>query len=336
MNSDKILIIGYGAMAAAIAQGLNGKYHMEICGRDPSKARDFIARLGLQNAVALEVSAKSVAESPILDIQDKILLLCIKPYGLGSFCYKGRAKSVYSVLAGVSIAKLAAHIQATSYVRLMPNIAALHGCSATTAFCSPVRLDLERQTPKSQALESPALESRFSLEALRAQAEMICRGFGEIVFVQDEKLIDSSIATSGSAPAFLALVAQALVDSGVMVGLSRADSSALVAQTFAGMGELLKHHSPQELIDKVTTPGGTTIEGLAVLESRGVRGAFMQAARASVEKARTASLSCQSSTQPSAPAHLSADPSVQSAHTSACTQPRDSATHEPTPCDRKP
>lgn len=342
-------------MAGAIAQGLNGKYTMEICGRDRKKALDFIAELGLQNATAPESNPiESISNPHAIHVQDKILLLCVKPYALANFSYIGQAKSVYSVLAGVSIEQIATHICATSYVRLMPNIAALHRLSATTAFCSVGGAGMinvqDRQTNqmaqqmaqkeeqesdqamgenkdstqakhakqsqqaicnKRSCVDSLARQSTMQAESLsqqiaqlKHQAREICCGFGEIVFVENEKLIDSSIATSGSAPAFLALVAQALVDSGVMVGLSRADSRTLVAQTFAGVGELLRHYSPQDLIDRVTTPGGTTIEGLAVLESSGVRGAFMQAARASVAKARAASAPVYPCfpTQPQAPA----------------------------------
>lgn len=266
-----IIIVGYGAMAQAIAKGLNGIYPLEICGRDSTKAEKFIAELGLVNAKAIPLESSSnnqvkcnrakasmECKASIVPAQDKIVLLCIKPYGLGSFSYLGKAKAVYSVLAGVSVATLQSHISAQAYIRLMPNIAALCGLSATTAFC---------------------------LNASRNQVKKICESFGSVVFVEDEKLIDASIATSGSSPAFLALIAQALVDSGVRAGLGRIDSLKLVKESFVGVGALLDRYTPQELIEQVTTPGGTTIEGLAALESSGVRGAIMRACQASVSKA---------------------------------------------------
>lgn len=272
-----IIIVGYGAMARGIADGLRriGKYHLEMCGRYVSKAQDLIYDLGLENAkaIALESSSSNQCDSShntlestqsnalslSIDIQDKIVFLCVKPYGLSSFRYVGRAKAVYSVLAGVSVATLQSHISAQAYIRLMPNVGANQLVSATAAFC--VNADME-------------------------QAQEICESFGSVVFVEDEKLVDASIATSGSSPAFLALIAQALVDSGVRAGLSRKDSLELVGQTFLGVGYLmLEHRTPQEIIDMVTTPGGTTIEGLAVLESSGVRGAIMRACQASVYKA---------------------------------------------------
>ena len=273
-----IIIVGYGAMARAITYGLSriGKYHLEMCGRDVSKAQMLINEFALKNAtaIALESSSSNQCDSShntlestqgnalSIDIQDKIVFLCVKPYGLGSFHYVGQARAVYSVLAGVSVATLQSHISAQAYIRLMPNVAASQLDSATAAFC--VNADMK-------------------------QAQEICESFGSVVFVEDEKLIDASIATSGSSPAFLALIAQALVDSGVRAGLKREDSFKLVARTFEGVGLLmhLENRTPQEIIDMVTTPGGTTIEGLAVLESSGVRGAIMRACQASVSKAAT-------------------------------------------------
>ena len=223
-----IIIVGYGAMARAITYGLSciGKYHLEICGRDVSKAQMLINEFALKNAtaIALESSSSSQCDSRhntlestqsnalSIDIQDKIVFLCVKPYGLSSFHYVGQARAVYSVLAGVSVATLQSHISAQAYIRLMPNIAALCGLSATTAFC---------------------------VNADRNQAKKICESFGSVVFVEDEKLIDASIATSGSSPAFLALIAQALVDSGVRAGLKREDSLKLVKESLVGVGALL-------------------------------------------------------------------------------------------------
>lgn len=249
----KVLFVGYGNMACAIAKRIdsntNGKYTIQVCGRDRQKAQDFIQTNNLHNA-------SSIDSAPI-DIQDKIVILAIKPYGLDEFIYKGVAKSVYSVLAGVNIESLKQHIKAKSYIKLMPNVGAAFGLSSSVAFTQ--NADLQ-------------------------EVKEICESFGSVVFVDNEKLVDSSIATSGSSPAFLALIAQALIDSGVREGLKRSDSAILVQKTFEGVAKLLESKTPQQIIDLVTTPGGTTIEGLSVLESSAVRGAIMQACHASVQK----------------------------------------------------
>lgn len=254
-----ILIIGYGNMAGAIARGLSGTFRLEICGRDVRKAKAFIEQHQLQNAKAIPLESSMPNKPLLIDVEGKIVLLCIKPYGLSSFCYKGRAKSLYSVLAGVSIATLASFIDSKALIRLMPNIGAQCALSATAVF----------------GVDMDMLEART-----------ICEAFGSVVFVGSEALIDSSIATSGSASAFLALIAQALIDAGVREGLLRKDSATLVQKTFEGVGALLQNTSPQEIIDTITTPGGTTAEGLSVLESQAVRGALIQACHKSVKKAK--------------------------------------------------
>ncbi|MGX3045161.1 pyrroline-5-carboxylate reductase [Helicobacter sp. T3_23-1056] len=276
-KKDTILILGYGNMASAIALALDkqGKYALEICGRDVQKARDFISKHSLKNATAIESKQSSPSQNDSLDskpkikIQDKILLLCIKPKGLSSFVYEGRAKGVYSALAGVNIATLESFMSAKYFARLMPNVCARFSLSATAVFIS---------TKEDNA------------KKIKNQAQQIIESFGNAVFLASENLIDSSIATSGSSPAFLALVAQSLIDAGVQEGLSRADSTSLVRQTFRGFASLLDSATPQEIIESVTSPAGTTAQGLAVLEGKAVRGAFLKACKASVKKARQNSL----------------------------------------------
>ncbi len=240
-------------MALSIAKGLHTQYTLQICGRNAKKAQDFITSNSL-NATILD--------STSIDIQDKIIILCIKPYGLANFQFRGTAKSVYSVLAGITISTLKQHLESKSFIRLMPNIAASLGLSSTSVF-------IENTDPNKHD-----------------EAKSIITSFGNAVFLDDEKLIDSSIATSGSSPAFLALMAQALIDSGVREGLKRSDSTLLVAQTFLGVAKLLESKSTQEIIDSITTPGGTTIEGLSILESRAFKGAIIEACHASVNKTR--------------------------------------------------
>ncbi|MGX2970832.1 pyrroline-5-carboxylate reductase [Helicobacter sp. T3_23-1059] len=274
-KKDIILILGYGNMASAIALALDrqGKYALEICGRDVQKARDFITKHRLKNATAIESKQPNSSKNDSKDsrltikIQDKILLLCVKPKGLSSFCYEGRAKGVYSALAGVNIATLESHISSKYVARLMPNVGARFSLSATAVFIA-------------------SKDDKSSENAFKNEARQIIESFGNAVFVASENLIDSSIATSGSSPAFLALVAQSLIDAGVQEGLSRVDSALLVKQTFKGFASLLDFATPQEIIEAVTSPAGTTARGLAVLEGKAVRGAFLKACKASVKKAR--------------------------------------------------
>ena len=262
-----IIIIGYGNMASAIASALDkqGKYALEICGRDFTKAQDFVQKNALKNAKAIDLTPSKDSKkhsAQTINLQDKIALLCIKPYGLSSFVYDGLAKGIYSTLAGVNIATLQSFIKSQYFVKLMPNIGAKYRHSATAVFLSSDNCDFKQE------------------------AKEIIQSFGNAVFVNSENLIDSAIATSGSSPAFIALVAQSLIDAGVQEGLSHPDSLALVRETFKGFACLLDSVSPQEIMQAVTTPAGTTAQGLAVLESKAVRGAFLKACKASVKKAR--------------------------------------------------
>lgn len=297
---EKIVLVGYGNMAKAMAKGLDSAYQIQICGRDKNKAKDFIKVNNLKNA-SLDSSLESGLDSSIIDIQDKIVILAIKPYALASFTYQGKAKAFYSVLAGVNIKTIKSHIKAESYIRLMPNIGAIFGLSSTAVFIDNPKFRDSQKSLESKRLKSTQTDSTdfvestqstqanlMQFEQAKIQAKQIIESFGNAVFVDNENLIDSAIATSGSSPAFLALIAQALIDAGVREGFKRTDSAILVQKTFEGVAKLLEQNSPDEIISLVTTPAGTTIEGLSILESKAIKGAIIKACHASVQKAKKA------------------------------------------------
>ncbi|PAF49384.1 pyrroline-5-carboxylate reductase [Helicobacter sp. 12S02232-10] len=253
-----LLFVGYGNMAKAIALGIANSnlkdiYRFEITGRNPQKAQKFLEENHLTG------EAKIYDPSLGIDVDGKIVILCIKPYALESFKYKGNANSVYSVMAGVNIDTLKQHIISANYVKAMPNVGARYQKSSTAVY----------------------MEGNIAEEAKK-----IISSFGCAVFVDSESLVDASIATGGSSPAFLALVAQALIDAGVREGLKREDALSLVRTTFEGFSHLLCEQSPDQIISSITSPGGTTIEGLFVLEDRAVRGAFIQACHEAVLKCK--------------------------------------------------
>ncbi|HEX6597296.1 MAG TPA: pyrroline-5-carboxylate reductase dimerization domain-containing protein, partial [Acidimicrobiales bacterium] len=120
-----------------------------------------------------------------------------------------------------------------------------------------------------------------------AWAEEILGSVGIVVRV-GEVALDAVTGLSGSGPAYVFLVAEALIEAGVLVGLPRATSSALATQTLLGAARLL-HESgdgPEALRAAVTSPGGTTAAGLRALEERGVRAAFLDAVAAATERSR--------------------------------------------------
>jgi pyrroline-5-carboxylate reductase len=103
-----------------------------------------------------------------------------------------------------------------------------------------------------------------------------------------ERAMDAVTAVSGSGPAYFALLAEAMIEAGILLGLSREVSTQLVVQTMLGTARLLRDERmhPVELREAVTSPGGTTIEAIRVLEQSSVRAAFLNAIQAAMERSK--------------------------------------------------
>jgi pyrroline-5-carboxylate reductase len=120
-----------------------------------------------------------------------------------------------------------------------------------------------------------------------ALAEEALAHLGAVVRVA-EPYMDAVTAVSGSGPAYFALLSEAMIEAGILLGLSREISTQLVVQTMLGTAKLLRdeHMHPVELREKVTSPGGTTIRAVRELEQAGVRAAFLNAIQAAMERSR--------------------------------------------------
>src|SRR5919202_327604 len=118
-------------------------------------------------------------------------------------------------------------------------------------------------------------------------AEDVLAHLGAVVRVA-EPYLDAVTAVSGSGPAYFALLAEAMIEAGILLGLSREVSTQLVVQTMLGTAKLLRDEGmhPVELREAVTSPGGTTIRAIRELESSGVRAAFLNAIQAAMERSR--------------------------------------------------
>jgi pyrroline-5-carboxylate reductase len=175
-----------------------------------------------------------------------------------------RTTLVLSIAAGVTIATLEASAPGRPVVRAMPNTPALVG------------LGISAIAPGASATEQ-------HLEL----AEQLLRAVGVVVRV-DEPQLDAVTGLSGSGPAYVMLVAEALTEAGVLAGLPRAIAAELVKQTLLGSSTLLvqSDDGPEALRAAVTSPGGTTAAGLRELEARGVRAAFLDAVAAATERSR--------------------------------------------------
>ncbi|MEO6034538.1 MAG: pyrroline-5-carboxylate reductase [Verrucomicrobiota bacterium] len=257
--------LGSGKMATALAKGfiqagLTTSKH--VLASDPFQpARAEFAK---------ETGAKTTESNADVARFAEILVLAVKPGNVaellaeigGSFTKK---HLLISIAAGVTLAKLESGLGGSARViRVMPNTPALVGSSAT-AF----------------ALGKSANASDANL------AEKLFSAVG-IAFQLKESLLDAVTGLSGSGPAYVYLMIEALSDGGVASGLPRDVATKLAAQTVFGSAQMVLETGlhPGVLKDMVTSPGGTTIEGLHELEKGKVRGALINAVRAATEKSR--------------------------------------------------
>jgi pyrroline-5-carboxylate reductase len=118
-------------------------------------------------------------------------------------------------------------------------------------------------------------------------AEDVLSHLGGVVRLPEQAL-DAVTAVSGSGPAYFALLAEAMIEAGILLGLSREVTTRLVVQTMLGTAKLLRDEGlhPVELREEVTSPGGTTIRAIRELEQAGVRAAFLNAIQAAMERSR--------------------------------------------------
>ncbi len=198
-------------------------------------------------------------------LNSEILLLAIKPQifdivsqELSALDNHNDKPLILSILAGVTLSKLQSAFPSQPIIRVMPNTPALVG-AAMTAIAPNSRV-----TPDDISL-----------------GKSIFSAIGDLIEVP-ETLMDGVTGLSGSGPAFVALMIEALADGGVGVGLPRTVAQQLALQTVLGTAELIKTKQlhPAQLKDQVTSPGGTTIAGVAQLEKQGFRSAVIEAVKA--------------------------------------------------------
>lgn len=274
---QKITIIGYGKMAKAIAVGLNGKFALEIIGRNRAKMEAFVRENALKNVSV-------VCADSAIDLNEKCVILAIKPYALDSFSYTGRAKAIYSIMAGISIGRLRKCADAEHFIRVMPNVASLVGKGVSVIFVESNSSLRDSATPNQSNPQNSADLANQS--DIINDCESIFAPLGSCIFVEKESYINPAGAISGSGTAYLGLVAEAMIDAGVREGLSLEVSKELVRGLFSGFSALFTHEEAHTIRTDTTSPAGTTIEALAILENRGVRSAFMDAIHAANSKAK--------------------------------------------------
>lgn len=261
----KLGLIGCGKMGGALLRGVEqalGKSGLNVALSDVVPE----AVEGLRKCLTCKTTPGTPAE---VAAASEVIILAVKPGDMKALCeslseVKG-SRLYLSIAAGISLTHLEEWLgERQRVIRSMPNTPALVGIGA-------------------------AAFSRGS-KATAKDAAMATKILGAVGTADEvaEKLLDAVTGLSGSGPAYVYTVIEALADGGVLMGLPRAIALRLAAQTVAGAAEMVlttgKH--PASLRDEVTSPGGTTIAGLEKLEQHGLRNALIQGVRAAAEKSK--------------------------------------------------
>ena len=263
-NAERIGFIGGGNMAEAFIKGLlkGGYVATDLLVAEPAESRRSF--LSSSYGVATTDDNRTVVSD------SDIVILAIKPQIATSVVASLAAtftaeKLLISILAGVATTTLEDLLGASPrVVRAMPNTPALVGFGAT-GLC----------------------RGRYAREADLVLAQQLFTTFGIACLVSEEQL-DAVTGLSGSGPAYIFTVIEALADGGVQEGLPRDIALALATQTVLGAAQLVRESNehPALLRDKVCSPGGTTIAAIKTLEEQGLRAALMAAVAAAANRSR--------------------------------------------------
>jgi pyrroline-5-carboxylate reductase len=261
----KIAIIGGGRLGESLLRGLLSSGwrtadDLVVTARREERRAELAERYGVSTG---ETNAEAVAEA-------RLIVLSVKPQDIDAVVEEiapavTRDHTLLSVAAGVTTGTIESLLPpGARVVRAMPNAPAVvgEGIAAISGGKSATAEDLEL-------------------------AEDALGHLGAVVRVAEYDL-DAVTALSGSGPAYFALLAEAMIEAGLLLGLSREVSTRLVVQTMLGSALLLRDEGihPVELREAVTSPGGTTTRAIRELERSGVRAAFLNAINAATERSR--------------------------------------------------
>ena len=260
--SASIGFIGAGKMAEALIGGLVAKgvfVKDEIVACAPSESTR--QRVSGNHGIRMYGTAKEVCR------ESEIVVLAVKPKQVPEVFEEGLdldGKMLVSIVAGLTLGKMAGYAPNAKNVRVMPNHCCMVLEGAMGYCCGPSVTDDDRERVAS------------ILGAVGLAAEV------------GEEYMDAITGIAGSSPAFLYMVIDAMADAGVLNGLSRADSIRLAAQSMLGASKMVletgKH--PDVLRNEVCSPGGTTIVGVRAAEDMGLRSAMIAAIDSTIERSR--------------------------------------------------
>ena len=266
MLDKGIGIIGAGKMGEALLRGiiradLAKPKKIYICDINKKRCADLEKELGVKTAKNNKELAKNAS----------LIVLAVKPPdvpgALAEMCDEIRPDThlIISIAAGVTTSTLESYLaKGSRVIRAMPNAACMVGEAATCYVAGKNATDKDLET-----------------------AGKILGSVGK-AFQLDEKYLDAVTGLSGSGPAYAAMIIEALADGGVKMGLTRDTAVKLAAQTLMGTAKMILDggYNTVQIKEIVTSPGGTTIEGLAALEKGGLRASLIQAVEAATLKSK--------------------------------------------------
>lgn len=265
LQQTTMAFLGGGNMAEAMIRGLLGKglaNSTRLIASDPVPERRELLRE--RHHIRTTADNREAAQ------QAEIVVLSVKPQVISGVLSEIRGAlredaMVLSIVAGVPLRALSEPLQHAHIIRVMPNTPAMIG-EGMSVWIAAAGVSADH----------------------KSQARLILQALGDEIEVQDERYLDMATALSGSGPAYVFLFVEALTDAGVHMGFSRDVAQKLVLQTVQGSIAYLKQSGrhPVELRNMVTSPGGTTAEGIYQLEKGGLRTAVAEAVWAAYKKSR--------------------------------------------------
>jgi len=265
LKNKQVGILGTGNMGEALIHGL---LHGHLCRPDQIFCSDV--RPERLKAIREKYGVKTTSHNTEVVKQSEIIILSVKPQIMKQVVdeitkYLDFSKPIISIAAGVSLDAIESCARKDlKLIRVMPNI------------CVSVR----------EGVSAIAGGKHAQKEDLM-MAKTIFDSVGKSIFIE-ETLLDAVTGLSGSGPAYIFLIIDALADAGVKVGLSRDDALILASQTVLGAAKMLIEtgEHPGKLKDMVTSPGGTAIAGLHTLEEGGLRTTLINAVEVATQRAK--------------------------------------------------
>ena len=257
----RIAILGAGVMGGALLSALLRSGH---------PATDLVLSERMVAATQATAQEYAVASAPVAEAAQgaDIVVLAVKPQDMSALLAQihesiGAQTLVISVAAGISTEYLENRLPAnTGVVRVMPN--------------TPAQVD--------QGMSALSAGQHCTSEHLE-QAQSLLSTFGRVV-VLEEKHQDAATAISGSGPAYIFYVTEAMIEAGVLLGLPRSTATEMVVQTLYGAATMIREtgEHPSILREQVSSPGGTSVAALRALEDHKVRAAFLTAIEAAAHR----------------------------------------------------